>query len=297
MWYTGACSRSHAVRGVRIAVELETGTGLNSGVSICAICPILSPRARIGAWPTTRTDSAACGRSVRRRRHLPPRSSACPATPAWSAGGVKCTLRPRQYELRCVRCSPTTWCSRRTRPAATRKLACSKPTSRQHGGVLPAGQLQEYPKARAPRSRRRWSPTKHSSVGSTPSHAPTFRANHKLMMKHGEQGLRTFLAGYHAALRLIGRAGRVHAYLSERDATMNGGLAWQTEHTVSGVVALDLIRHRQSNGSSSAALLSQPRHPDHRPGPTPPRPSRKGHPRRRRPLHGGRGRRLTIEPA
>jgi hypothetical protein len=27
---------------------------------------------------------------------------------------------------------------------------------------------------------------------------PAFRANHKLMMKHGEDGLRTFLAGYRA---------------------------------------------------------------------------------------------------
>jgi hypothetical protein len=31
-----------------------------------------------------------------------------------------------------------------------------------------------------------------------PMARPAFRANHKLMMKHGEQGLRTFLAGYRA---------------------------------------------------------------------------------------------------
>ena len=78
---------------------------------------------------------------------------------------------------------------------------------------------------------------------------PAFRANHKLMMKHGERGLRTYLAGYARAgtdAQLApsrSRGGTAFVRTSRNGMPRStAGSRGRPEHAVAGVVALDLVR-------------------------------------------------------
>jgi hypothetical protein len=107
-------------------------------------------------------------------------------------------LRPDEYELRCRSLLPydlvfTTQQTRRDPQARVLEAALSGDLE-----GFSRWTIQEFPDGARATFDEEVVATKALLRRLDPVARPAFRANHRLMMKHGEAGLRTFLAGYRA---------------------------------------------------------------------------------------------------
>ena len=152
-----------------------------------------------GAWPTTPTVFAASGRSACRRTMCTRRSPAWPITrPGGRRSRRSARLAAKSTSCAAGRCFLTTSCSRRTRPVAIRRPASLEAHLERRPRRLLRWTIQEFPEGSRATFEEEVVANKKLLQRLDPVARPAFRANHKLMMSHGERGLRTYLAGRRA---------------------------------------------------------------------------------------------------